>query len=256
MSQNQVHFWKALLEVSTDPDERIRLWNGYLGWKLPSRVLDTASPKTQWPDLRIDPPGGGWPQLSTGDKTRLERMAEASHGHPDFGCHHYMDFSGLQFRDDVALDGLMLVRCSFKNAIVEKELRAGEGTRFFDQCYFDGAWFQGGVHFYRTQCCGPVYFPRARFDGFAGFLSVRFEGGACFAESIFGPGTKFDDSQFEERYYSEGITVLELADFRGAEFKGHTSFKNVTFGKDDEAYKVKSWPHGGPISERPIQGAN
>ena len=242
MSQEKAHFWKALLEISTDPEERIRLWNGYLKWKLPSRVLDTARSRSGWPDPQIGPPPGGWPELSPEDTRRLDRLAEDNGGHPDFSDSYYMDFSDLDFRYETTLKGLTLVGCSFSNAVFEKGIQTDNATRFFESCWFVNTSFLGDVHFSETVCCGPLSFPGARFEGFAVFVSVQFQGGACFTDSLFTRSTRFDDSQFEERYFSEGFTVSPLADFRRAVFKSDTSFENVVFGKDREAYNLQTWP--------------
>ena len=241
MSRQNTNFWHALLEISTDLEERARLWNGYLGLNLPAWSLDIERPKSGSPDPQIAPPTGGWPQLSSTDKATLDRIALRCGGHPHFSQPDFMNLSDIRFSKRVALDGLTLVSCSFRNAIFEKGLHAADGTRFFEECYFDAASFQSGVNFYKIQCHGPLYFSDVQFQ-YAGFLSVQFQGGASFARSVFKRGAKFDDSQFEERYWSGGITVLQLADFRGSAFTGHTSFRNVTFGKDERAYRVRSWP--------------
>ena len=42
----------------------------------------------------------------------------------------------------------------------------------------------------------------------------------------------FDDSKFVETFFSRGVSALHLADFKGADFRGGASFRNVVFGED------------------------
>ncbi len=62
MANEHTTFWLALLNRDHDPD-RPRLWNGYLGWKLPPAAKDEGDIAPGWPQLVVHPPSGGWPEL-------------------------------------------------------------------------------------------------------------------------------------------------------------------------------------------------
>ena len=67
-------------------------------------------------------------------------------------------------------------------------------------------------------------------------------GGASFANAVFERYAMFNDSKFEERYFSGGVTVPILADFRKAKYQDGASFREVLFGNDDEIYSRRLWP--------------
>ena len=52
----------------------------------------------------------------------------------------------------------------------------------------------------------------------------------------------FNDSRFEERYYSSSISTTILADFRRAKFPNGASFREVLFGNDEMVYSRRVWP--------------
>ena len=76
MGNEHTEFWLALLAQGRDMDQRLRLWNGYLGWRLPPRVKGEGGQRRGWAQLVVDPPDGGWPELtkeeygSTGNASR------------------------------------------------------------------------------------------------------------------------------------------------------------------------------------------
>ena len=74
------------------------------------------------------------------------------------------------------------------------------------------------------------------------FLGTEFRGGASFTDVVFEMDVMFNDSKFEERYFSEGATASCLVDFRKAKFMGRASFRKVLFGNDDSAYSRRLWP--------------
>ena len=61
MANEHTEFWLALLDQSHDTNQRARLWNGCLGWKLPRQIKGEGEPQSGWPKLIVDPPDGGWP---------------------------------------------------------------------------------------------------------------------------------------------------------------------------------------------------
>ena len=67
-------------------------------------------------------------------------------------------------------------------------------------------------------------------------------GGASFRDVLFKAPVMFNDSRFEERYYSSSITTPIFADFSNAKFMSRSSFREVLFGNDDSAYSRRIWP--------------
>ena len=234
-------FWLALLDMGQDIGQRARFWNGYLGWKLPPRIKGEGEPYDGWPQLIVDPPDGGWPELADKEKETIETLAEQNGGHPEFG-HGYMDFSDHTFCDEVDLSGLILVLANFNKAKFEKEVRFSKKTRFYAQSSFREAVFEEGLDCWKAWFEADVDFTGSRFKKGAWFIGVEFMGGASFTDVVFEERANFNDSRFEERYFSGGIMPLFLVSFRNARFMGWTSFREVLFGNDETAYSRRSWP--------------
>ena len=241
MLNGPTSFWLALLRISKDIDERTRLWNGYLGWQLPSSVLEKPDPKGGWPQLIVDPPSGGWPELTERETNYMDKLAEKHGGHPKLE-NEYMNFSRHMFTHDVDLSGLHLVRSNFSEAQFRGGLQLSNETHFYDQSWFCDATLKESLSCHGARFHAPVSFAGSCFDGGATFIDTKFMGGASFANAKFQVNAKFNDSKFEERYFSSGISVLILADFRKAKFPAGASFREVLFGNDEKAYLRTLWP--------------
>ena len=243
MADEHTAFWLALLNGNHDSDERARLWNGYLGWKLPQFKGEGAT-STGWPQLIVHEPSGGWPELSDEDRNALDELANANGGHPEF-THEYMDFSGHVFSDTADFSQLILIRSTFTDARFKESVRFTEETRFYGQTWFRNVYFESGIWCDRTQFAATAYFGGSRFKGAATFIGVEFMGGASFANVTFESDAMFNDSKFEERYSrmsSGGITILCIADFTGAKFLSRASFREVHFGNTGSVYSRRLWP--------------
>lgn len=230
MPNSHTPFWIALLKQCRERERRIRLWNGYLGWKLPPKIKG-EEPQSGWPQLIADVPPGGWPQLTEDERTFLDKLAVENGGHPSWGERPYMDLSGNTFESETDLSDLTFVDADFSNAHFRTEVRL-ERTQFFAQSWFGDAVFEAGILCHETFFEADVHFTRAQFRSYAGFTSVQFNGGATFAGAVFECPARFDDSKFVETFFSSGITVLYLADFKGVKFLQGASFRNVVFGED------------------------
>lgn len=241
MANKHNEFWFALLEKGQDMDQRTRLWNGYLGRRLPPKVKGECEQQSGWPQLIVDPPDGGWPQLTGEEHELLEALAEAHGGHPEFG-HDYMDFSGKIFPDEVDFSGLTFVGANFNGATFNGDVKLSEKTRFYAQSWFHDVTFKGGVFCSEAKFDAPASFSGARFKKYAGFIGTEFMGGASFANVTFEAQVMFNDSKFEERYFSGNTIVPHLADFRNAKFHGRSSFREVLFGNDEGTYSRRLWP--------------
>lgn len=241
MANEHTEFWLVLFYQSHNTNQRARLWNGYLGWKLPPRIKG-EEPQSGWPQLVVNPPDGGWPELTVQERQILETLADEHGGHPEFTKSPYMDFSGYTFSDKADFSGLILIHSEFNKARFEGEVKFSDKTRFYAQTRFHEAIFEGNLHCGNTRFDAPVYFNGSCFKQGAYFLGGEFRGGASFSDVKFEGQVMFNDSKFEERYFSGGMTVLQLVNFTNAKFLARTSFREVLFGNDESAYSRRLWP--------------
>ena len=242
MVNKHTEFWLALLNLGKDAGHRVRLWNGYLGWKLPPKIKGEMGPRTGWPQLIVDAPDGSWPELTGEDKETIEILADTHGGHPEFNHFGYMDLSGHIFTDNTDFSGLILVLSKFCNVQFEGDVSSSEKTRFYGATFFDDVTFKSAVHFYKTRFDALVSLNGSRFEGPATFIGVEFMGGASFRNVLFENHVMFNDSRFEERYYSGGATPFILTDFTNAKFMAGASFREALFGNDDSVYSRRVWP--------------
>ncbi len=241
MANEHTAFWLDLLSLSAEADQRVRLWNGYLGWKLPPKTKGKRDPKGGWPQLIVDPPDGGWPELTQEEQEKIEDLAKR-HGR-DLELKSFdMDFSGHRFSDETDLSGLILIRSNFSKAKFVGRVKLSDKTWFYAQTRFDETIFEEDLSCWDALFEGPVSFSGARFKGSVDFVRTKFMGGASFTNVSFERNVMFNESRFEERYFSGGIMPLYLAAFTNAKFMGSASFREVLFGNDDSAYTRRAWP--------------
>ena len=222
-------------------EKRVRLWNGYLGWRLPPRVKGEGEPQSGWPQLIVDPPDGGWPELTKEEYETIESLAKEHGGYPDFS-NNYMDFSDHIFSGKTDLSGLVLVEATFERAKFSGDVNMSNKTQFYSQAWFDDAVFEGCVFCGRAQFDSSVSFKGSRFKQNTSFNGTKFMGGTSFANAIFEGYVWFDNSSFEERHYSGGIMPMVLTDFSNAKFQGKVYFRDALFGNDESAYSRRLWP--------------
>ena len=242
MANEHTKFWLALLAQGQDMAQRVRLWNGYLGWRLPPHIKGEGEPQSGWPQLIVDPPDGGWPELIDEEYESIKMLAKEHGGYPDFRHHDYMDFSDHIFLGKTDLSGLVLVGATFERAKFGGDVKLSYKTRFYSQAWFDHAVFEGHFSCERAQFDAPVSFTGSHFKQYSDFIGTKFMGGASFANVTFEGQVMFNDSIFEERYFSGGIIFPYLADFRNAKFQDRASFREVLFGNDESAYSRRLWP--------------
>ena len=236
---NNAAFWLALLTQGQDMGQRVRLWNGYLGWELPPRIKgDEPYSGWSWPQLVVHPPDGGWPELTEEEKEIIEAVAVRHGRHPEWARGSYMDFSHCVFTEELDLSGLILVRANFDKAEFKSEVRFSR-TRFYSQSFFREAVFEKGLDCCDTWFEADVYFGGSRFKSSVWFIRAEFMGGASFGSAVFEEQTKFDESRFDEMRFNRGLGLVptSLANFKGAEFRSVASFREVLFGNDNTTYK-------------------
>ena len=217
-------FWLALLAQSQDMDQRVRLWNGYLDWKLPPRIKGECEPHS------------GWPQLTEEEKGILEALAEQHGGHPEYN-YNYMDFSDRTFCEKVDLSRLILIHASFNRAKFKSQVELSR-TRFYGESWFREAVFEEGLNGWDTWFEEGVIFAESYFKRSVFFICAEFMGGASFRNVVFEEQAGFFKSRFDETRSERGFPPFEPrypADFRGAEFRSGASFREVLFGNDNTA---------------------
>ena len=231
------HFWPWLKTRNNEHG----WWNGYLGQHLPPRIKGECDPHRGCPQLTVAPPEGGWPQLTPQEHASIEALAERNGGHPKFS-NSYMDFSDQIFSEETDLSELMFVDADFSRVTFGGGVKLSEKTLFYAQTWFNDAVFSDTFFCGKTRFDAPVSFSNARFNTSATFLGAQFMGGASFAGVTFKGPVMFNDSKFEERYFSGGITIPHLADFRNTRFMSRAAFREVLFGNDATTYSRRLWP--------------
>ena len=242
MANEHTAFWLALLNHS-DRNQRARLWNGYLGWKLPPKVRGEGPPQKGWPQLIVTPPDGGWPVLTPEERNIVDALAKEHGGYPEFQRNpNYMDFSDHRFIGKADFSGLILVDSSFNAATFGGEVQLSQSTHLYAQTWFHEAIFEQGLFCDRTYFDAPVSFDGSRFKWSATFIGVQFMGGASFTNVVFEQDVMFNDSRFDERYFGRNAAVPHLADFRNTTFAGRASFREVVFGNHQGDNSTRLWP--------------
>ena len=240
MANEHTDFWFALMASTQDIRQRVRMWNGYLGWRLPARLKGARDPDRYKQQLIVDPPRGGWPTLTVKELARLEGLAKEFGGHPKFD-RRYMEFDDHKFIGQLDLSGLILVNASFWRATFG-DLVILHRTRFYGFALFDEATFEGRLLCDTALFDTPASFTGAQFTQGATFSDTQFMGGASFANVTFERPVSFDDSKFEERHFPTNATRLCLIEFQNATFMSWASFRNVLFGNTERVYSRDMWP--------------
>ena len=182
MANEHTEFWLALLNQSQDIDQRTRLWNGYLGWKLPPKIKGEGEPQRGWPKLIVAPPDGGWPELTREEQEIIQTLAKEHGGYPEFKHQRYMDFSGHTFYDMTDFSGLILVGSNFDKAWFNNDVRFSDKTWFYSQSWFQEVTFKGNLSCENTRFDAPVSFRGSCFKEMTMFLGTEFRGGASFTD--------------------------------------------------------------------------
>ena len=241
MANKHTEFWLALLDYSHDKDQRARFWNGYLGWKLPSKIKENKAPKGNRPKLCVAPPEGGWPELTEEEQRVIEILAERHGGQPEYSF-DYMNFSDRIFSGALDLSGLILIGSNFSRTTFKGQVTLSDKTWFYVEAWFHEATFESGLYCDGAWFETSVSFAGACFKTGANFINANFMDGASFAGVVFEGSTQFNYSRFVETYDSRGWIRICLVDFRNAKFMAKTSFQGVVFGNDDSAVSGTRWP--------------
>ena len=228
MSNGNKEFWLSLLGEGETREQRVRLWNGYIGWRLPIDIEPwLESQRYEWTPT-IQPPVDGWPDLSIEEKESLEALAGSYGGHPQFG-EKYMDFRGHEFDGEVEFSNLALINSSF------------EGAQFSGETHFRNARFHLTTSFDRTCFKRRVFFDGGEFDGPVHYSGTEFWCGCSFSGARFEVAW-FDDAQFLERGFPSNISPGTLVNFTNVKFTSLVDFREAVFGNADPKCTRGTWP--------------
>ncbi len=228
MSTGSKEFWLSLLAKGETREQRARLWNGYIGWRLPTDIAPWFRKQEYERVPNIQPPVDGWPYLSTEDSESIEALAEKHGGHPQFGS-DYMDFSGHQFDGEVDFSDLVLINSRF------------EQTRFSRIVDFRNARFCSHTSFHQARFERQVSFDSVEFDGAVDFMGAAFWCGCSFSGARF-EAAWFHEAEFLERGFSSNISPNTLVSFSNAKFTSIVDFREAVFGDPDPASVRRTWP--------------
>ena len=232
MAKSIESFWVALIKYCQEYEDPVRLWNGYVGWKLPNKLRgEKARSCLSGPHYVVDAPSDGWPKLTDNEKSLLDQIAAKCGGHPSWSNQPYMDFSGRTFQSEIDFSDLILVAALFSESTFQSDVKFNR-TRFFKQSLFKSVNIYGCVNFSDSIFEADAKFDQSEFYDYVFFKNVQFKGGATFFESRFCSRVEFNDSVFSETCSSKSPRAIHLASFKKAEFHGNVSFRKVIFGED------------------------
>lgn len=228
MSNGHTEFWLSLVAEGSTREKRARLWNGYIGWRLPTDIrpwLESEAPESK---PTIQPPVEGWPELTIEEKERIEALAAGHGGHPDFGS-EYMDFRGYVFDGEVDFSDLLLINSRF------------EGAEFTGTAGFRNARFHMTTDFDRARFKRQVSFAGAEFHGSVSYSGTNFLCGCSFSGACFG-WAWFNNAQFSERGFPSSLCPETLVDFTRVKFTSVVDFREAVFGDADPDCSRGTWP--------------
>lgn len=143
MSNGNIGFWLALLGKGGSDEQRIRLWNGYIGWRLLLDIRPRLESQAYESKPTISPPSDSWPILTTEEKESIEALAVDHGGYPEFGS-DFMDFGEHVFDGEADFSNLVLINSSFEKAQFSHTADF-RNARFHISTRFDGAQFERRV---------------------------------------------------------------------------------------------------------------
>ena len=248
-----MQFWLALLAYPVDIEQRSRIWNGYLAWKLPGNFLHEIRNVGNPPFNQFAL--GQRLQLTEDEKSSLDALADSYGGHPQFSdtlskiAAPYMDFSAHSFDGDVCFSGRILINSSFKgtefNALADFRNATFVGTSHFEdasferRCRFDDVAFENTAYFRNTTFKETTVFDRTEFKVAAYFDACKFLsvpdfkgrplGGVGFRSASFSSEANFEETVWKIRSNFEAAEFRSLANFKSTSFEGKADFQRVQF---------------------------
>ena len=248
---NSTQFWLDLLMFPVDMQQRTRVWNGYLAWKLPKDFLHEIQNIGNPPFNQYQP--GKRLQLGREEQHALNALADKHGGHPSFSevstslPARIMDFSGHTFDDEVCFAGRILLSANFCRATfnhstdfrntVFVNTADFEEANFRKRTRFDGTSFENTVYFKKATFVELTVFNKSQFKAAAYFDGSKFlpskgiegnsVGGVGFQNAVFTRGVSFADAKLDVRANFEEANFQEDANFKDTQFAETTSFQRA-----------------------------
>lgn len=279
MANDYTHFWRNLLEFGDTEEHRRRNWNVYCIWRF--NIISypfVATENLKETQEKFNVVGFGGQETSA-----LENFSNISGGPqalPDgsgVALESFMDFSNVEFDDDVSFAGRILIGADFRNTNFERNanfsdteflgITSFEGAKFrcantglWDGTSFNRSTFHNTVRFnstefgFKTRFDGAtfhsgVYFRDAKFNpeayrgrvpsGYVSFAGCRFDGDTDFACAAFEYGVDFAEVKFRDSVKFDGTIFRNIARFSNAKFQDTTSFRGATFGKPPRFFETE-----------------
>ena len=243
-SSENKQFWLALLNYPVDIQQRTRIWNGYLAWKLPRDFRHEIRNVGNPPFNRYEPAENLG--LVREEQRELDALANMHGGHPSFSkistgsptrC---MDFSEHTFDDEVCFAGRILLSASFCRTTFNHSTDF-RNTVFVNTADFEQATFRRRSRFDNVAFENTVYFKTATFMETTVFDKSEFKVAAYFDGSHFLPvpdiageslgGVGFRHSVFTGELSFQGTKFDVNAHFEGAQFQDDVNFMNSSFAE-------------------------
>jgi len=159
------NIWYRLATVGNTHDERVRLWNGYMGWKL----SDENKAKIKTPDNKLLT----FPELSDDEKEEIRELYETQ------GLDQRTFDPNIEQSADNLEGGV-----DFSNTILKNEINFSEFI------------FPPGSKFNNTEFTEKISFVNAKFGNKVNFDTSKFNKELDFSNVCFGDKISFDGTEF------------------------------------------------------------
>ena len=236
MANSYTDFWLALLELGDTEQARRQLWNAYCLLKCRgaiSRFLDIEEQQKAISRLGFSDPHKLHLLSDEIDKFVDERDSVPIDS-PNFleDASAFMDFSNIEFDDDVSFAGRLMIGASFRGAEFCRTA-VFEGTEFIGPAGFAGTkFFTDEVPMAET-VNRKVSFSRATFHGPAAFSGAQFPEQSDFRAAVFRREASFGEAEFVARFV-RGDLNYAFVSFKMSQFDGTADFRTAAFGADAE----------------------
>ncbi len=229
--RQEENFWVKLLQEPGGHD----FWNQYVKKEYETNVgyfLFDKKIKELWNSI---------PETCHRPTEQQNRFQDANGKPPEWTkdtdpfTRSFMDFSNMEFEEDISFAGRVLIGADFSNTIFNGIVDFG-GTVFLGQANFDGAklpveiptekasWYLDLVSFRRATFAHGVSFQGVCFPSGTWFYETRINSSARFQKAIFGKGSDWGRVSFSKSKFRGG------SDFTKTVFYSSVNFDNTNFG--------------------------
>lgn len=234
MANKYTGFWLKLLEFGDSEEERRQLWNAFCYkhcLKLIAQLLDhkerqKVRNRLQLPDDQQAP---RWAEL----EAQLTDIADEWVHHLSLPVDpsedlQFMDFSGMEFPENVSFAGRILIGANFRQTIFSKQADFS-GTEFLGKAWFGGTKFHTSQLSMAEAGLQAVSFAGSRFHDSALFQGTQFPYKTDFGTVVFRRDANFGGAVFLSCFV-RGDRNYSSVSFRLSQFEGTSNFKKTEFG--------------------------